>query len=57
MPSSTEQQRKFIFAKRGQYKSKENTPDKWKFIWDNDWEKVQERYTLFNFDEEEHENI
>ena len=57
MPSSTEQQRKFIFAKRGQYKSKENTPDKWKFIWDKDWEKVQERYIPFNFEESTKFNV
>lgn len=56
MPSSSEKQQKMIFAKRDQYKSKENTPDKWKWVWDSGWGKVKERYIPFNF-EEEHEDI
>lgn len=46
MPSSSEQQRKFIFAKRGQYKSKENTPDKWKWIWGKEWETIKKENGL-----------
>lgn len=38
MPAKSESQRKMIFAKRDQYKTKENTPKKYKFIWDKDWE-------------------
>lgn len=56
MPSSSEKQRKYIFYLRGKYKNKKNTPKKYSFIWDKDWEKVQEKYIPFNF-EEEHENI
>ena len=38
MPSRSEAQRKMIFAKRSKYKTKENTPDKYKFIWDKGYE-------------------
>lgn len=41
MPSSSESQRKFIFAKRGQYKTKANTPEKWKWVWGSEWETVK----------------
>lgn len=36
--AKSQKQRGLIFGKRNQYKSKENTPDKWKWIWDEDWE-------------------
>ena len=32
MPSKTEKQRKFIFYKRGKYKTKKNTPKSWKWL-------------------------
>jgi hypothetical protein len=38
MPVQSESQRKMIFAKRSQYKNKEKTPDKWKWIWNKDYE-------------------
>lgn len=38
MPSKSQAQRGLIFGKRNQYKSKAKTPDKWKWIWDEDWE-------------------
>jgi len=45
MPSHSEKQRKMIFAKRSQYKTKENTPKKWKWIWEKGWEKLEESLT------------
>jgi len=44
MPSKSEQQRKFIFAKRSQYRSKEKTPEKYKFIWEKSWEEIEETF-------------
>lgn len=42
MPSKSNLQRKFIFYKRDKYKTKKNTPEKWKWIWDEEWETVEE---------------
>lgn len=42
MPSHSKQQRNFIFAKRGKYKTKANTPDKWRWIWEDAWKKIKE---------------
>jgi hypothetical protein len=36
--AKSQSQRGLIFGKRNQYKTKEATPDKWKWIWDEDWE-------------------
>lgn len=38
MPAKSQQQRKLIFAKRGQYGSIEKTPKKWKWVWEEGWE-------------------
>lgn len=38
MPAKSQAQRKLIFGKRSQYKNKENTPKKWMWIWDVDFE-------------------
>jgi len=38
MPAQSQAQRGLIFGKRNQYKTKAKTPDKWKWIWDEDWE-------------------
>ena len=38
MPAKSQAQRGLIFARRDQYGSKKNTPKKWKWIWDEDWE-------------------
>jgi len=32
MPAKSEKQQKFIFAKRGEYKNKSNTPEKWQWV-------------------------
>jgi hypothetical protein len=42
MPSSSEKQRNYIFYLRGKYKSKENTPEDEKWIWDSGWNKIKE---------------
>jgi hypothetical protein len=42
MPSKSREQQKMIFAKRGQYKTKGNTPQKDKWVWDSGWEKLEE---------------
>lgn len=38
MPSVSQSQRGLIFARRNKYGSKENTPKKWEWIWDEKWE-------------------
>lgn len=43
MPPKSRQQQKMIYAKRGIYKTKANTPEKWKWIWEKGWDKsIQE---------------
>jgi hypothetical protein len=41
MPSVSEQQRELVFVKRNQYKSKKDTPEKWSWIWNDDWLKLK----------------
>jgi hypothetical protein len=38
MPAVSQQQRGLIFGKRNQYGSIENTPKKWKWVWEEGWE-------------------
>jgi hypothetical protein len=38
MPAKSQAQRGLIFSRRDKYGSKKNTPKKWKWIWDEDWE-------------------
>jgi len=38
MPAKSQAQRGLIFSKRDQYGSKAKTPEKWKWIWDSDYE-------------------
>jgi len=42
MPSKSTKQRNYIFFLRGKYKSKENTPESQKWIWDQGWLKIKE---------------
>jgi hypothetical protein len=42
MPSSTQRQRKFIFAKRRQYGSPSRTPERWRWVWGPEWERLAE---------------
>lgn len=42
MPSKSRQQQKYVFYLRGKYKTKENTPDKFKWVWDSGWKKLEE---------------
>lgn len=42
MPSKSEAQRKMVFVKRSQYKTKANAPDKWKWVFDKGWETLEE---------------
>ena len=41
MPAKSIKQMRWIRYLRDKYKSKDKTPDKWKFIWDKDWEKLE----------------
>lgn len=41
MPAQSKSQQKYIYSLRGKYKSEEDTPDKFKWIWDNDWEQSE----------------
>lgn len=54
MPSHSEQQRKFIFAKRNQYGSKDKAPEKWKWVFDKEWETIEEMTYKKIFTEEKH---
>ena len=38
MPAKSQAQRGLIFSKRDQYGSKAKTPEKWKWVWDSDFE-------------------
>lgn len=42
MPSSNEDQRRLVYAKRSQYKTKSDTPERWKWVWNSDWEEIKE---------------
>lgn len=42
MPSKSEQQRKYIFAMRGKYGSKDKAPEDMKWVFNPEWEKVEE---------------
>jgi len=46
MPSSSEQQRKFVYAKRSEYGSKGKTPEKFKWVWNDDWLTVKKENQL-----------
>lgn len=37
MPAKSQQQAKLIFAKRGQYGTKANAPEEWKWVFDKEW--------------------
>lgn len=57
MPAKSQSQRRLIFGKRAQYKTKENTPKKWLWIWDDEYEnkgklpeKVKKESRIFDFD-------
>jgi hypothetical protein len=57
MPAKSQAQRGLIFGKRKQYKTKKNTPKKWKWIWDKDYEnkgklpeRIEERKRLHTFE-------
>lgn len=41
MPSKSVKQRNLIFAIRNKYKDKKNTPKKWKWVWGDEWLKVE----------------
>ena len=56
MPARSQSQRGLIFARRDQYGSKEKTPKKWKWIWDEAWEnrgRLPERAKLVKEDLED----
>lgn len=42
MPSKTEKQRKYVYFLRGKYKTKKDTPEKYKWVWNDEWLKVEE---------------
>jgi len=47
MPAKTKKQRKFIFAKRRQYKSKSKAPKKWKWVFGKEWAHLENIITNF----------
>jgi len=46
MPSVSEKQRRFIWAKRREYGKKKSTPKKWKWIWKPEWVDLKESLIL-----------
>ena len=44
MPGSSEKQRKYVYFLKGKYKTKEDTPEKYKWVWNDEWLKVEESY-------------
>jgi hypothetical protein len=42
MPSSSEKQRNWIYYQRSQYKTKSNTPENMRWIWEKGWEEIEE---------------
>jgi len=57
MPAVSQAQRRLIFGKRNQYGSKEKTPNKWKWIWSEDYEnkgelpeKIEKESRIYNFE-------
>lgn len=49
MPAKSRAQQKMIFAKRGIYKTKENTPKKWQWIWGSEWTKLEEENNFSHY--------
>ena len=46
MPSSSIKQRNYVFYLRGKYKTKSDTPEKWKWVWNDEWLTVKEHKLL-----------
>lgn len=41
MPAKSKKQLKLIFAIRNKYKNKLKTPEKWKWVWDEEWSHLE----------------
>lgn len=41
MPSKSKQQLKLVYAMRTKYKTKADTPDRWKWVWEEGWGKLE----------------
>lgn len=52
MPATSRKQQKYIYFLRGKYKTKTDTPEKFKWIWEEGWKDLQERYIPFNFNKQ-----
>jgi hypothetical protein len=46
MPSVSTKQRKYILYLRGKYKNKSNTPEKDKWVWNDDWLTIKKENQL-----------
>lgn len=42
MPAKSREQQQMIYAKRSQYGSRDKAPEDWKWVFDSDWNKVEE---------------
>lgn len=55
MPAKSPKQLRLIYTIRGKYKTKENTPKKWKWVWGKEWGKLskeikKESYIVTSFE-------
>ena len=51
MPAQSQQQLKLVYAKRNQYGSKEKTPKKWKWVWQEEWGHLKEGFSIIRFED------
>jgi hypothetical protein len=49
MPAKSEKQLKLIFAIRNKYKSESKTPDKWKWVWNEEWTHLAKESHIYTF--------
>jgi hypothetical protein len=51
MPAKSLKQLKFIYAKRAQYKTKTKAPEKYKWVFDEEWGHLKENVKIMTFQE------
>jgi len=51
MPSNSIKQRNYVFYLRGKYKNKSDTPEKYKWVWDDEWLKIKKEKCIKTIEE------